>query len=87
MIEGATSTGFQFKIEDDAADDYELVEVLTEIDNGEWQKVTEMTTRLLGPEQRDALKEHVRGENGRVSFKEICNEVGEIFVAANKTKN
>lgn len=87
MIEGTTSTGFSFRIEDDAADDYELLETLTDIDNGEWNKVTDMTTRLLGPEQRDALKEHVRGENGRVSFKKICNEVGEIFSAANKTKN
>ena len=37
--------------------------------------------------QRDALKDHVRSENGRVSAQKMLAEVMEIFESKNKSKN
>ena len=87
MFTGKTSTGFEFSLEDEALDDYELLETLQEIDEGDYGKTTKMVTMLLGPQQRDALKEHVRGENGRVSSQKLLSEVMEIFESKNKAKN
>lgn len=87
MFTGKTSTGFEFKLEDEALDDYELLETLQEIDEGDFLKTTKMVTMLLGPDQRDSLKDHIRGKNGRVSVEKMMSEVMEIFEAKSKSKN
>lgn len=87
MKTGKTSTRFEFKIEDDVLDDYEFLEVLSEVDRGDYGKVTEMVDMLLGTEQKEKLKEHVRNENGKVSASQIMNEVKDIFEASNEIKN
>lgn len=87
MKTGKTSTGFEFKIEDDVLDDYELLEVISEVDRGDYGKVTEMVEMLLGTEQKEKLKEHVRNENGKVSAAKIMDEVKDIFEASNEIKN
>ena len=35
MIEGKTSTGFSYKIQDDVLDDMELLDALVDMDNGD----------------------------------------------------
>lgn len=87
MKTGKTSTGFEFKIEDDALDDYELLEVLSEVDKGDYGKITDMIKMLLGTEQKEKLKEHVRDENGKVSAAKLMDEVKDIFEASNEIKN
>ena len=72
MFTGKTSSGFEFSLQDEVLDDYELLETLQ---------------MLLGPAQRDALKDHVRSENGRVSAQKMLAEVMEIFESKNKSKN
>ena len=59
----------------------------SDIDDGDYGKTTKMVTMLLGPAQRDALKDHVRSENGRVSAQKMLAEVMEIFESKNKSKN
>ena len=87
MFAGKTKSGFEYTLEDEALDDYELLETLQDIDEGEYNKVTKMVKMLLGDKQRDALKEHIRGKNGRVSAQKLIDEVMEMFSAANKSKN
>lgn len=87
MFTGKTKSGFEYTLEDEALDDYELLETLQDIDEGEYNKVTKMVKMLLGDKQRDALKEHIRGKNGRVSAQKLIDEVMEMFSAANKSKN
>ena len=82
-----TVTGFEFSLQDEVLDDYELLETLQDIDDGDYGKTTKMVTMLLGPAQRDALKDHVRSENGRVSAQKMHAEVMEIFESKNKSKN
>ena len=41
----------------------------------------------LGAEQKSALKEHLRKENGKITFTDMCNEVVRIFNASKEIKN
>lgn len=87
MITGKTRSGFEFELDDEVLDDYELLEILHKLDSGEYGLVTEMVGKLLGEEQKDLLKEHVRGEDGKVSAKRMMDEVAEIFQANDSLKN
>ena len=87
MFTGKTSSGFEFSLQDEVLDDYELLETLQDIDGGDYGKTTKMVTMLLGQAQKDALKDHVRSENGRVSAQKMIAEVMEIFESKNKSKN
>lgn len=80
MIEGITKSGFKYKLTDDARDDYELVELLS--DYSEDPTVfPKIARRLLGPEQHKALKEHVRNKNGIVTNTAMEAEITDIFNA------
>lgn len=86
MITGKTSSGFDFHLDEEKTDDYEFLETLCEIDNGNVSLIPKMATQLLGKDQMNALKEHVRDSNGKVSARKIADEIGEIM-ANSKTKN
>lgn len=87
MVKGTTATGFGFEIAEEALDDYELLEILIEVDSGDLRLVPKMVDILLGKEQKDKLKEHVRATVGRVSTKAMMDEVALILSAKNELKN
>lgn len=87
MIEGKTSSGFEFSLDEDALDDYELLEMLCKIDKGEDGILIDTVKRLVGDEQEHRLREHVRNEKGRVSATRMTEEIGEILAAAKSGKN
>lgn len=87
MIKGKTQTGFTYSVDDDVMDDYDLLETLVGIDKGDYTLITKMTDMLLGAEQKDKLKEHIRAKNGKVSIKAMLDEVTEIFKASSSGKN
>lgn len=76
---GTTESGFQYSIDQEVMDDYELLEDLCEVDNGNTGKITTVARRLLGNEQLKALKEHLRNENGRVPASKMIEEISQIF--------
>lgn len=43
--------------------------------------------KIIGPEQKEQLKEHVRDEAGRVSIKRMFDEIGEILRGNQEGKN
>lgn len=87
MIEGITESGFEFALEDDALDDYELLEILQEVDSGDALKITEAAKLLLGEKQLKELKEHIKGDGKRVSAKKMISSISEIMKSCNKGKN
>lgn len=87
MITGKTKSGFEYTLDDNVTDDYELLEILIDIDNGKYTGITDMVQRLLGDEQKEQLKEHLRRENGRISTKAMIAEVMEIFKGSKEGKN
>lgn len=83
MISGKTESGFEFTLDDEVMDNYELLEVLTDIDKGDARRIVDAMGMLLGEEQKESLKKHLRGESGRVSTKAMWQELLNILKAAN----
>ena len=80
MIKGTTKSGFDYTVQEEALDDYELLEELREIDKGNTSLVVDAIEKIIG-------KEHVRDEAGRVSIKRMFDEIGEILRGNQEGKN
>lgn len=87
MITGKIKNGFEFEIDEELMDDYEFLEVLCEVDNGNAGKIPMVAEELLGKEQKKALMEHIRGENKRVSARKMGEAIGEILTSCGQGKN
>ena len=87
MIKGKTKSGFDFELEDEVLDDYELLEALCSVDHGNYSDVAKLIEMLLGEEQKEALKAHLKNRDGRVKTSAIMNEISEIFEACSSGKN
>ena len=87
MLRGTTESGFAYEIDEEVMDDYDFLEILCKIDNGDTTLTIKMVDMLLGEKQKEELKDHLRAENGRVSAKKILAEVMEIFHATKEGKN
>lgn len=83
-IEGKTSSGFEYRIEREILDDWEILEKLSELD-GVPSSIYTMKA-FLGEEQYKALKEHCRTESGRVSSSRIEEEMLQILADENLKK-
>ena len=86
-MKGKTTSGFEYELDESALDDYELLEDLCELDEGNISKTISVLNRILGKEQKDRLKEHLRTENGRVPASKMMFEIGEIFNSVKEGKN
>lgn len=86
MIEGKTSTGFEFKIDENVGDDWEIVELYAEASHGDELASINVLKKILGQDQYNALKDHCRAKNGRVSTEAMGKEMDEIRDTINKNK-
>lgn len=85
MIRGKTKSGFKFKINERVLNDYELIELLAEVEENPLL-VTKVLTTVLG-DDKQRLIEHVREEDGIVPVDAMMEEIAEIFNASNEGKN
>lgn len=86
MIEGITKTGFIYEIEEDRLYNYELIELLEEVDSSPLA-LPKVVNILLGKEQAEELKDHVRSKNGIVAVDKMAEELQEIFLQQAEIKN
>lgn len=86
-MHGKTSSGFEYELDEAALDDYELLEDLCELDEGNMAKTSSVLKRLIGVEQKERLKEHLRTETGRVPMSKMMAEIEEIFKNVKEGKN
>lgn len=86
MISGKTQSGFEYTIADNIGDDYELLELMGEVRNGDTLAIFALIDRVLGREQHNALKEHCRVD-GRVSTTRMNEEIVDIFTNSKEVKN
>ena len=86
MIEGKTKSGFKYKFPKENLDNYELVEMLAEAEENPllYPKTVVM---LLGKEQTDKLKDHIRTDTGVVPMEKMTEEMQEIFEMQKEVKN
>ena len=86
MIKGKTTSGFEYEISKARLENYELIEVLSEVDENPLL-LPKTVNLLLGEEQADKLKDHLRDDEGLVSTEKLTNEIMEIFQNQSETKN
>lgn len=86
MIKGKTKTGFQFKIEEEVLNDYELIEMFAEVDENPLL-VPKLVKTILGEEQKNKLIDHVRDEKGIAKADKIAMELENILMSSAETKN
>lgn len=86
MLKGKTKSGFKYEISDESLNDYELVELLSEVDENPLL-LPKLIKALLGEEQKHNLIEHIRTESGGVPMDALADEVAEIFREGRQTKN
>lgn len=84
MIKGQTTSGFNYHIDENILQDYELLEAIAETEKNPIF-ITKVVRMVLG-DDTDRLKEHVRDENGHVSIEKMNVEITEIFEAQKKLK-
>lgn len=83
MINGKTSSGFEFSVRPDAGEDWRLVDAMsdTQSDN----RLTQlMGTRnvckiLLGEDGYRALEKHLQHDDGFIDTQDVNREISEIF--------
>lgn len=86
MIKGKTKSGFNYAISQERMENYEMIEVLNELDENP-MKLPKVINLLLGNDGAKRLKDHVRTDDGIVPSKVMMNEIEEIFESHKQTKN
>ena len=86
MLKGTTKSGFNFELNEDDLDDYELFELIVGVGENQFL-LPKLVTKLLGEEQKKRLFDHVRTPDGRVRMTVIDKEITDIFSMSKKIKN
>lgn len=98
MVEGKTASGFSFKVDERALSSVEFYDVLADLKDAEdsetqnpndpsaglraMQAKRNYEVLILGKEQRNALMQHCRGENGFTDKDVFQRELQDILSAA-----
>lgn len=77
-IKGKTQSGFAYEIEEARLNNYELLEAIGELEDNP-MVISKMVIMLLGKEQTNQLKDHLRDEEGLVPVEKMTEEITEIF--------
>lgn len=78
IITGKTESGFSYKIQKEQVEDYEFIELIGEVEESP-TVLPKLLKRLLGKDQTEKLKEHLRTEDGFVPAAKMIEEFGEIL--------
>lgn len=82
---GITKSGFTYSIPAKNLNNYELVEVLGEVDDNPLL-LPKVFNLLLGKEQTEKLKNHLRDADGIIDTEKMGVELEDIFKAQEKLK-
>lgn len=82
-----TESGFTCKVSDEVADNYELLELLIELDEGNNTVLPKILPMVLSEEDIGAMKRFLRERDGRVATSAVGRMLIEIFKARKSTKN
>lgn len=85
MIRGQTKSGFEFEIDEEVLDNWEILEVIDELEEKP-NVIVRLSKMLLEDNQYKALKKHCT-VNGKVVMTAMVNEVTEILNFNQETKN
>lgn len=78
-IKGKTQSGFEYTIDIQKLDNYEFLEAVSKVEiEGNVLYLPIVLQMMLG-DQVNALKEHLRNEDGRITNESLIQEVKDIF--------
>ena len=78
-VAGKLENGFEYEIDDAVLDDMEMVDALSEAQSTNPLALSTVINKLLGNEQKKALYDAVRREDGTVPIEDITQSVVTIF--------
>lgn len=81
-----TSSGFRYKIDDEALDDWETLTLLKKVDDGDILAIIDAAPKFLGEKQYQNLQKFLKKKEGKVRTTSMIREIGEIFTS-NQVKN
>lgn len=82
MINGRTASGFDFSIDETKLDSIDLLEAFHDLNKGDGTAIIEIERILLGEEQNNRLKNHIRQLNdGRCTVTAYTTELTAILTA------
>lgn len=82
MIRGVTPSGFAFEVDENIADNMELVDALAAMESDEdFLAISRVLKLLLDEKQRRALYDHLRTPDGRVPVKAVSEAILAVFAA------
>ena len=85
MIKGTTKKGFKFQVADNALDNMEHLDAMAEIaEKDSILATSRVLVMLIGKEQRAALYDSLRTEDGRVPIESAAEALKDIFSAMGK---
>lgn len=93
MIEGKTSTGFEYSVTEGIENDWRIVQAFRKATDGDYLKQIDAAGDLVeiilnDHDQEKALYEHIAaGNGGRVPTNELFKEIKEIIEEAKKQSN
>lgn len=85
MIKGITQSGFEFELDENIFDDFELVELFAKV-NKNPVFLGELMEKFLGAKQKTALLEHLR-RDGKIRTTDVMAALVEIENAIPSAKN
>ena len=85
-VKGKTPSGFKFEISERRLNNYELLELIGEVDEGNGQAFPKVLKLLFGDEQAKAFKDHLREEDGIVPTEKISEELKSVFETIREVK-
>lgn len=86
-MKGKTTTGFKFEIQEEVLNDYELLEKMVKADDGDTSLMVRIISDVLGEDQKERLKDHVRNESEKVPIERMIQEFTEILKNNQDGKN
>lgn len=87
MIEGTLKNGFKYQIEEEKLDDWEIIENLSDIENGKYYIIVDVARKILGDEQYNKLKDAVRTKEGKINTQDMYDAITELMSKNQDTKN
>lgn len=87
MITAKTESGFSIELEESTLDNMEVLDALSDLDEGNPLAMSRLVVKLLGKDGKKRLYDHLRTEDGRVPASAVESAIMELFQFINAGKN
>ena len=87
MTTAKTESGFSIELEESALDNMEVLDALSDLDEGNPLAMSRLVVKLLGKDGKKRLYDHLRTEDGRVPASAVESAIMELFQSINAGKN